>query len=256
MSGDEKPQRLDVELVHRGLADSRAQAAEAIMAGRVRVNGQAASKAGLRVRDDDQLEFEKAHPWVSRGGVKLAHALDVFDVDADGACCLDVGASTGGFTDVLLARGARRVVAVDVGRGQLHGKLKGDGRVVSLEATDARALTAGMLGEAPRLVVCDASFIGLAKVLPTPLSLAAEGADLVALFKPQFEVGRENIGKGGIVSSEDGVVEASRAAFADWLEGVGWRLDGWVRAPIAGGDGNQEWLAHARQSDRSLLVAR
>lgn len=240
--------RLDVELVQRGLAGSRAQAREAIAAGQVRVNGQAAHKAGLRVQAEDHLEYEKAHPWVSRGGVKLAHALDAFGVDPAGRFCLDVGASTGGFTDVLLARGASCVVAVDVGRGQLHAKLRGDERVVSLEATDARALTRGMIGVAPSIVVCDASFIGLAKVLTAPLSLASEDAVLVALFKPQFEVGRENIGKGGIVAGDSDAVDVARERFETWLASVGWRICGWERAPIAGGDGNQEWLAYARRA--------
>lgn len=242
------PNRLDVELVRRGLADSRAQAAEAIAGGLVRVNGQAVRKASLRVQDEDIVDFEKAHPWVSRGGVKLTHALDVFGVKPRGAYCLDVGASTGGFTDVLLSQGAACVVAVDVGRGQLHEKLRGDERVVSLETTDARGLTAGMLGVAPSIVVCDASFISLEKVLPTPLSLAAEEAELVALFKPQFEVGRGNIGKGGIVAAGTGVVADARGGFAGWLESVGWVVCGWEPAPIAGGDGNQEWLAYARRT--------
>lgn len=250
MSEGRNSSRLDVELVQRGLACSRAQAREAISAGQVRVNGQAARKAGLRVQAGDCLEFEKAHPWVSRGGVKLAHALDAFGVDPANAYCLDVGASTGGFTDVLLSRGARCVVAVDVGRGQLHEKLRRDERVVSLEETDARALTPGMIGVAPDVVVCDASFIGLAKVLPAPLKLAAEDAVLVALFKPQFEVGRENIGKGGIVAGDSGAVEASKANFETWLASQGWRICGWERAPIAGGDGNQEWLACARREPR------
>lgn len=247
MTVGSNPNRLDVELVRRGLAVSRAQAGEAIATGRVRVNGLAAGKASLRVSDIDAIEYEPAHPWVSRGGVKLAHALDVFGVDPSGACCLDVGASTGGFSDVLLSRGARRVVAVDVGREQLHAKLRGDERVLSLEATDARGLTPAMLGEPPSLVVCDASFIGLAKILPTPLSLASDDAQLIALFKPQFEVGRPNIGKGGIVAAGAGVIRAARDEFERWLSETGWDVAGWEQAPIAGGDGNREWLAHARR---------
>ncbi len=248
MSESVGTRRLDVELVERGLAASRAQASEAIGAGLVRVNGQAARRAGLRVRGQDTIQFEAAHPWVSRGGVKLAHALDAFKLDVSDAYCLDVGASTGGFTDVLLERGARCVVAVDVGRGQLHQKLRSDARVVSLEETDARGLTKGMIGIAPGVVVCDASFIGLSKILPAPLSLAAEDAFLVALFKPQFEVGRANIGKGGIVAAGEGVVRAAREGFEAWLGEQGWAVLGWEMAPIAGGDGNQEWLAYARRT--------
>jgi 23S rRNA (cytidine1920-2'-O)/16S rRNA (cytidine1409-2'-O)-methyltransferase len=241
---DQEERRLDVEMMRRGLSVSRAQARAAIEAGKVSVDGAVATKAGQLVTTDSAIAAEAAHPWASRGGVKLAHALDAFGVSPEGRACLDVGASTGGFTDVLLARGARRVTAVDVGRGQLLRRLADDARVVSLEATDARMLTAAMLGEAPSLLVCDASFIGLAKVLPVPLSLAARGADLVALFKPQFEVGREHIGKGGIVSDDAATDEAARA-FAMWLEAQGWRVLGWTTSPIAGGDGNSERLIHA-----------
>lgn len=245
VTDDHGNQRIDVELVRRGLAVSRAQAAEAISAGRVRVNGQAVRKAALKVCESDAIEFEPAHPWVSRGGVKLAHALDVFGVSVEGKPCLDVGASTGGFTEVLLSQGARRVVAVDVGRDQLHARLRSDERVCSLEATDARGLTPAMIGEAPELVVCDASFIGLDKVLETPLGLAAKDAELVALFKPQFEVGPAHIGKGGIVSADEAVIGEARERFAGWAETRGWRVERWAEAPIAGGDGNQEWLAYA-----------
>lgn len=247
MTAEKAYERLDSELVKRGLAPSRTQASEAIAAGLVRVNGQAARKAGLRVSETDVLEYEPPHPWVSRGGVKLAHALEAFGVDPTGRSCLDVGASTGGFTHVLLTRGARRVVAVDVGRSQLSPVLSNDERVVSLEATDARGLTHAMIGEAPSLVVCDASFIGLKKILPTPLRLAADEAELMALFKPQFEVGRANIGKGGIVTAGLGVLRAARDEFEAWLEENGWRVTGWEESPIAGGDGNREWLAHARR---------
>lgn len=241
MSGPEISRRLDVELVSRGLAASRAQAREMIEAGKVVVNGAVASKAGQSVSGDAHISAELLHPWVSRGGVKLAHALDVFGADVAGRHCLDIGASTGGFTDVLLARGARRVVAVDVGVGQLHPRLQGDSRVVSLESTDARSLDAAMILEPPSLLVCDASFIGLAKLLATPLQVAARGAVLVALFKPQFEVGRENIGKGGIVS-DAAATDAAAGALELWLEKQGWPVERWTDSPIAGGDGNRERL--------------
>lgn len=241
------PRRLDVELVRRGLMASRAQARAAIEAGKVLVDGAAAAKPGLPVTPSSVILAEPAHPWVSRGGVKLDHALSAFGVDPAGRACLDVGASTGGFTDVLLSRGARRVVAVDTGREQLHPKLKGDARVLSLESMDARDLTAEILGEPPSLIVVDASFIGLAKLLARPLELAAEKAQLVGLFKPQFEVGPANVGRGGIVSDQ-AAVERAAAEFADWLAGQGWPIDAWTPSPIAGGDGNLERLFYARSS--------
>ena len=176
MSGAETSGRLDVLLVQRGLAASRAQAREAIEAGKVVVNGMPATKAGQVVAADAVIEAAPLHPWVSRGGVKLAHALEAFGVDPAGRHCLDIGSSTGGFTDVLLSRGARRVVAVDVGTDQLHARLREDSRVVSLESTDARSLDAATILEPPTLLVCDASFIGLAKLLAVPLSLAAPKA--------------------------------------------------------------------------------
>jgi len=243
---DSEARRLDVEMVRRGLSPSRAQARAAIEAGLVTVDGTVAVKPGQVVRDAAAIVAEAAHPWASRGGVKLAHALDVFGVDPAERACLDVGASTGGFTDVLLARGARRVVAVDVGRGQLVARLTADARVVSLEATDARSLTVEMIGEAPSLVVCDASFIGLAKVLPIALDLAARGAELVALFKPQFEVGRANIGKGGIVS-DNAAVDAAAAELEAWLTARSWSPPQWTNSPIAGGDGNRERLLLSRK---------
>lgn len=246
---ESKARRLDVELVRRGLAVSRAQARAAIEAGKVRVDGRAADKPGQFVRGDTPIVAEAAHPWVSRGGLKLDHALTVFAVDVAGRACLDVGSSTGGFTDVLLARGARRVAAVDVGRDQLHPRLRADARVVSLESTDARSLTAAMLGEPPEIVVCDASFIGLAKLLGPALALAAPGARLIALFKPQFEVGPAHVGRGGIVS--DGpATEAAAAALTAWLSEQGWPVEQWTDSPIQGGDGNSERLLLARSSLR------
>lgn len=247
---DTDPRRLDVELVRRGLAVSRAQARASIEAGKVQVDGREATKPGLLVRPDTAIAAEAAHPWVSRGGLKLDHALTAFGVDVTGLACLDVGSSTGGFTDVLLSRGARRVVAVDVGRDQLHPRLRADPRVLSLEATDARSLTAAMLGEPPELIVCDASFIGLAKLLGPALALAAPGAQLVALFKPQFEVGPAHVGRGGIVSDLP-ATDAAAAALANWLSGQDWPVEKWTDSPIQGGDGNNERLLLAKNAHKN-----
>ena len=224
---------------------SRAQARAAIEAGKVQIGGVVAAKPGFPVTPDSIIAAEPAHPWVSRGGVKLDHALNVFGVDPTGRACLDVGASTGGFTDVLLSRCARRVVAVDSGRDQLHPKLRRNPRIVSLESTDAREIDAAMLGEPPSLIVVDASFIGLAKVLPRALELAAEKAWLVGLFKPQFEVGPAHVGRNGIVSDQV-AVERSTSDLAAWLSGRGWPIEAWTPSPIAGGDGNLERLFCAK----------
>jgi 23S rRNA (cytidine1920-2'-O)/16S rRNA (cytidine1409-2'-O)-methyltransferase len=245
MTENNAQRRLDVELVSRGLMASRAQARAAIEAGKVDVDGAVATKPGMLVTAANHIEAEPAHPWVSRGGLKLDHALGVFEVDPAGRVCLDVGSSTGGFTDVLLTRGAQRVVAVDVGSGQLHPKLRGDPRIISLESTDARNLTPEMIGEPPSLVVCDASFIGLAKLLEKPLRLAARSADLVGLFKPQFEVGPEYVGRGGLVS-DVAATDRAAAAFAAWLASIGWPILAWTESPVRGGDGNAERLFHAR----------
>ena len=243
---DDDARRLDVELVRRGLMASRAQARAAIEAGKVLVDGTLATKPGLSVTAQAVIAAQPAHPWVSRGGLKLVHALDTFGVDPAGRACLDVGSSTGGFTDVLLSRGARRVVAVDAGRDQLHARLRTDPRVVSLEATDARDLTPDLLGEPPTLIVVDASFIGLAKLLARPLDLAAPDAVLVGLFKPQFEVGPAHVGRGGIVSDQE-AVERSAAEFEAWLTARGWPITAWTHSPIAGGDGNLERLFLAKR---------
>ncbi len=196
---------------------------------------------------DRPLEVRGAdHPWVSRGGLKLAHALDHFAIDPGGLVVLDVGASTGGFTDVALARGAKKVYAVDVGHGQLAWKLRNDPRVVVLERTNARHLTAGDVPEPVDLVVCDASFIGLETVLPAPLALARLGARLVALIKPQFEVGKGRVGKGGVV--RDPALHAEVCArIGAWLPTQGWTVLGLTASPILGPEGNKEFLIAARK---------
>jgi 23S rRNA (cytidine1920-2'-O)/16S rRNA (cytidine1409-2'-O)-methyltransferase len=244
---DAAKERLDVALVRRGLAESRASARASIEAGLVQVNGRPALKPAELVDDQADIAFERAHPWASRGGLKLDHGLSAFAVDPAGRACLDVGASTGGFTDVLLARGARCVTSVDVGTGQMIARLRNDPRVRVIESTDARALTLEMVGEPPGLIVCDASYIGLAKVLPVPLSLAAPGAELVALFKPQFEVGPAHVGRGGIVS-DDAATQRSADELAAALSGLGWPVIGWTDSPVRGGDGNRERLLYARRS--------
>lgn len=236
--------RADRALVELGHFESRAAAQAAIAAGRVMVNGKPLTKPSQQISTGDRIEAEPAHPYVSRGGLKLAHALDVFAVNPAGRHCLDIGASTGGFTDVLLQRGAAGVVAVDVGRGQLHEKIASDARVTAYEATDARSLREDMIGEAPSLIVCDASFISVAKLLEVPLSLAGEGGELVTLFKPQFEVGREFVGKGGLVT-DGAAVERAEAAFCDWLADMNWAVSARTDSPILGGDGNAERLIHA-----------
>lgn len=238
--------RADQLLVARGLFESRAKARAAIEAGGVTANGRPVAKASELVAGDAEIEAVPAHPWVGRGAVKLAHALDLWPVAVAGRVVLDVGASTGGFTEVCLARGAARVYAVDVGRGQLHPRVAADPQVVSLEATDARDLTVALIPKAPDLIVTDVSFISLAKALPAALALAAPGADLIALVKPQFEVGRERVGKGGVVTDP----VARQGALDDvaaFLEGAGWTVRETADSPIFGGDGNHEFLLWARR---------
>ena len=239
-------QRADLVLVARGLYESRARAQEAIAAGLVRADGKAVRKASEPIAADARIEAGAAHPWVSRGGVKCAAALDAFGFSPDGRVCLDIGASTGGFTHVLLTRGAARVYAVDVGRDQLHASLRGEPRVVSMEGVDARALTAADFSAPPSLVVCDASFISLALVLPPALALAAPGAELAALIKPQFEVGRAHVGKG--VVRDAAARERACATISAMLTRLGWSVVGLAPSPIAGGDGNVEYLIGARRA--------
>lgn len=237
--------RADLLLVARGLAESRAKARAAIEAGGVRADGVVVTGASDLVDEGASLEAPPAHPWVSRGGVKLAHALDVFGVDPKGRACLDVGASTGGFTQVLLTRGARHVYAVDVGTAQLHASLRDNPQVSNVERTDARKLTRALVPEAPSLIVCDASFIGAAKVLLVPMSLAAAQADLIALIKPQFEAG-PNAGKRGVLD-EAAARDAAHAVMIA-LDGVEhFKVVRMVDSPITGGDGNLELLLHARR---------
>lgn len=239
--------RADLYLLEQGVFETRAQAQAAIAAGRVRIGGTLIAKPSQKVQPGAEIEAQAAHPYVGRAALKLVAGLDQFGIDPSGRTCLDVGSSTGGFTEVLLERGAARVFAVDVGRDQLHSKLRNDPRVTVLEGTDARQLTAAEIAVPPELIVCDASFIGLAKVIERPLSLAAERAEAVLLFKPQFEVGRAYIGKGGVVK-DDIAVQASLERFRIW---VGNRTDfsitGVADSPIAGGDGNREFLIAARK---------
>jgi 23S rRNA (cytidine1920-2'-O)/16S rRNA (cytidine1409-2'-O)-methyltransferase len=239
--------RLDVLMVQRGLAPTRSRAADLIRRGFVRVAGAAAAKPGLDVADTATVTLDAAAPThVSRGAEKLIGALDQFALDPAGRHALDIGASTGGFTEVLLARGALSVTAVDVGRDQLHPRLRLDPRVRSLEDRDARSLTAADLAAPVTAVAVDVSFISLEKALPAVLALAAPGAWLAALVKPQFEAGPTHIGKGGIVR-DAAVRQACVERIAAWLAGQGWDVLGQVTAPIAGGDGNQEVLIAARK---------
>ena len=245
-----KRPRADQLLVDRGLAESRSRAQALILAGLVFSGESRITKAGQPVAEHAPLEVRgRDHPWVSRGGVKLAHALEHFGWDVTGATAMDVGSSTGGFTDVLLSAGARLVYAVDSGTNQLAWKLRSDPRVVVHEQTNARHLTADHVPEPIDLIVCDASFIGLSKVLATPLGLAAPDARLLALIKPQFEAGREEVGKGGVI--RDAAVHARVCAeVAAWVESQGWTVIGIVPSPITGPEGNVEFLIAAERSAR------
>lgn len=236
--------RADLVLVERGLFESRAKARAAIEAGGVSADGVRVVRAAQLLAVDADIVAEPAHPWVGRGGLKLDHAFRLWPVAVRDAVVLDLGASTGGFTEVCLAHGAARVFAVDVGRDQLHPRLRADPRVVDLPGLDARDLTGAVIPEAPSLIVCDASFIGLAKVLPAALALAGPEAQLVALVKPQFEVGPGRIGKGGMVRDEADRADALRAV-VDWLETLGWTVRATADSPILGGEGAREYLLWA-----------
>ena len=239
--------RIDQLLVERGVFDSRAKARAAVEAGRVSVAGKVVAKPAEAVDEDAEIAAEAAHPWVGRGALKLVHALDLWPITVEGRVAVDVGASTGGFTEVMLSRGAAKVFAVDVGRDQLHAKLKGDGRVVDLSGVDARALDVTLISEPPELVVSDVSFISLTKALPAALGLAANGADLVALIKPQFEAGREHVGKGGLVKDPEVIARVERE-IGDFLEASGWTVKGLAESPITGGEGQVERLVWATKA--------
>ncbi|MDN3644989.1 TlyA family RNA methyltransferase [Pontixanthobacter aestiaquae] len=243
-----KKRRLDQMLVERGLVESRTRAQALVMAGLVFSGETKLAKSGQQLAEDAPLEVRgRDHPWVSRGGIKLAHAIEHFGLDPSGVTAMDVGSSTGGFTDVLLQGRAEHVIAVDSGTNQLAWKLRDDDRVTVLEQTSARILTPEMITFSYSWVVCDASFIGLRKVLEVPLKLAEKECQLVALIKPQFEVRREEVGKGGVV--RDGALHQRVCdEVRDWLESEGWHVDGIVRSPITGPEGNVEFLISARRT--------
>ena len=238
--------RLDVALVEAGLFESRAKAAEAIDAGLVTADGRVVVKASARVQPSVALAARPAHPWVSRGGTKLAAGLVAFGIDPAGRICLDLGASTGGFTQVLLSRGAAHVTAVDVGHGQFHASLRGDQRVALLEGRDARSLEAAMLPRPFELLTCDVSFISLSLVLPHVFTLAASGSKAIVLVKPQFEAGPKNVRKG--IVRDPAIHEVVCRDIAALVERLGWRVLGMEPSPIAGGDGNREFLLGARRN--------
>lgn len=239
-------QRADLTLVARGLFPSRAKAQEAIALGLVKVDGIALAKPSALVDDTMQIEAQPPYPWVSRGGVKLEAALAALGFDPGGCVCLDIGASTGGFTDVLLHRGAAKVYAVDVGHNQIDPKIRNEPRVVAMESTDARSLTSASFPAPPGFITCDVSFISLRLVLPAVLPLAAQKAKLVALIKPQFEVGPRFVVK-GIVKDEEKRQWAC-AEISSLLEELGWTVAGLIPSPIEGADGNREYLIGAERA--------
>ena len=240
--------RLDVALVERGLAETRAAAQRLVMAGLVFSGERRLDKAGQAVAGETPLEVRgQPHPYVSRGGLKLERALDFFSIPVAGRIALDVGSSTGGFTDCLLQRGAAKVYAVDVGTNQLAWKLRTDPRVVSMEKTNIRDITRAEIPDPVDLIVCDASFIGLRTALPAALALAAPGAHLAALIKPQFEVGKGRVGKGGIVR-DPALHDEVRETISTWLaEQPGWTVLGTTDSPIEGAEGNKEFLIGAQR---------
>jgi len=242
-----RKKRIDHLLVERGLAESRSRAQAYVMAGLVYSGERRIDKSGQQIAEDCPIELRgQDHPWVSRGGLKLAHALEHFSISPEGRICIDVGASTGGFTDVLLQNSADKVYAVDVGRGQLAWKLRQDERVVVLEKTNARYLNNEIIPDPIAFIGCDASFIGLQTVLPAALDLAAPGAFAVALIKPQFEVGRGQVGKGGVVRDPDLHRDVCTRT-ETWLSGLpGWKVLGICESPITGPEGNKEFLIAAR----------
>jgi 23S rRNA (cytidine1920-2'-O)/16S rRNA (cytidine1409-2'-O)-methyltransferase len=247
--------RADQLLVEQRLAESRAKAQALILAGLVSRDGQRIDKPGEQFAADTTLAVKRRdHPWVSRGGLKLAHAIEHFQIEIGGCVALDIGASTGGFTDVLLAHGARRVYAIDVGHGQLAWKLRQDPRVVVHERLNARYLASEQIPEPVDIITCDASFIGLKTILPAPLALAAGQAQLVALVKPQFEVGREHVGKGGVVRDAGLQAEACERIAAWVAARPSWMVAGVVESPILGPEGNREFLLYARRGGNAAAV--
>lgn len=244
----DRSERADIFLVSHGFAASRAEAQAAIRAGTVEADGQKITKAAQRLRDTMSIRYETAHPYVSRGGVKLAAALDQFALSPTGRVCLDIGASTGGFSQVLLERGATRVYAVDVGHGQLHAKIASDARVKRLDGVNARDLSAAKVPEPPQAITADVSFISLKLALPPALHLAAKDAWAVVLVKPQFELGPRGASKSGIVRDAS-AREAALAEITAWLKGQGWHVIGSMDSPIAGGDGNREYLLAAKRAE-------
>ncbi len=239
-------QRADLALVARGLFPSRAKAQEAIAAGCVTIDGRVLRKASEPIAPSARIEAQALYPWVSRAGVKLEAALAAFGFDPRGAVCLDLGASTGGFTEVLLAHGAAKVYAVDVGHGQLHEKLRADPRVVSREGTDARHLTQADFQPPPIFLTCDLSFISLKLVLPYVFDIATRPARLVCLIKPQFEVGPSFVVKGLV--KDEAAQKRACDEIADLCRAAGWRIAGVIASPITGGDGNREFLLGATRS--------
>lgn len=242
--------RLDLLLVARGLAESRTKAQALIMAGLVYHGQQKLDKAGAEFPDDIELNVRgREHPWVSRGGMKLAKAIEHFNIDVTGAIAMDVGSSTGGFTDVLLTHGAAKVYAVDVGHGQLDVKLRNDARVVVMEETNARHLTREMIPDILDVIVCDASFISLTKVLPAALALAKTGAQLITLIKPQFEVGKAEVSRGKGVIRDASLHRQVCEDISAWVAGQGWKVAGITESPITGPKGNVEFLLYARKGE-------
>ena len=238
--------RADQYLTANGYYDSRARAQAAIKAGLVSVDGKRVKKPSEKIKAGAVVTAGREHPWVSRGGVKLDHALTVFGVNPTGRIALDVGASTGGFSQVLATRGAAKIYAIDVGHGQLHVSLHDHPKIISIEGQDARTLSPTQFDGAIDLIVCDASFISAMKVLETPLGLAASGADLITLVKPQFEVGKINIGRGGLVKTEELGLRALDSV-RHWVREQGWRVIASDVSPIKGGSGNTEYLLHAKR---------
>jgi 23S rRNA (cytidine1920-2'-O)/16S rRNA (cytidine1409-2'-O)-methyltransferase len=237
--------RADRLLVERGLFESRSKAQAAIAAGLVKANGVSVRKASDEIAINAVVQATPEHPWVSRGGLKLAAALDHFRIDPKDRICLDVGASTGGFTHVLVERGAKKIYAVDVGRGQLHQSLHGRPQIVSLEETDIRALAPALLPEPLDLIVADVSFISLKLVLPAALALARHPAQLIAQIKPQFEAGRAHLKKG--ILRDPQVHQAVYGDISAFITGLGWSVLGIIPSPVAGGDGNREFLIGAKR---------